>query len=167
MTVFDTLALALTSACNVVIELDGDQLKLLSHGPPPNDVLEALKANKQEIMALLAEGDRWRARFDERVDTIHQTAQARAFDHCVIEWLNEHQERSSPDRCLVCGHGDRSSDPLLPFGAGPGNERAWRHHGCWSNWTKRRRRMAEIALNAFGLHPECQRAYVSADARPA
>jgi hypothetical protein len=46
-------------------------------------------------------------------------AEARAFECCVVEWMNRNFERSSLGRCLACGGGDHAHDALLPHGIEP------------------------------------------------
>ncbi len=122
------LAITEARAAGVELGLDGDALTLEASAPPPPAMIETLSRHKAEIIALLRPAeDGWSALdwwtfFGERTRTaaIHGLtgieAEARAFDCCVVEWLNRNPVRSPPDRCLGCGQTDDLRDPLLPFG---------------------------------------------------
>ncbi|MBX3552905.1 MAG: hypothetical protein KF697_10630 [Pseudolabrys sp.] len=43
----------------------------------------------------------------------------RAFECCVVEWLNRNPARSPSGRCLGCGESEHAHDKLLPFGTEP------------------------------------------------
>ena len=91
-------------AAGVEIAVDGAELSLKASERPPPAVLEALRQNKQEIIALLSDTEPpptrwlsadWRAFFDERAgiaefDGELPRAERRAFIECVIEIQKQH-----------------------------------------------------------------------------
>jgi hypothetical protein len=104
--------------------------------------------NKQEVMdAILAaerEPDRWRRALAEKVETIMQLrvlarpdAEREAFQHIVIEYLNETHPDIDPRVCTHCTGPDPPLTPILPYGVG--ERHAWLHRDCWGPWRARRR----------------------------
>src|SRR5262249_21808651 len=78
----------------------------------------------------------WRARFDERAGFLEHDcglsrveAEAKAFEHCIIEWLNASPSPSSAGRCTWCGEAETPSAMVLPYRAG--DHHAWVHAECW------------------------------------
>lgn len=99
----------------------------------------------------------WQAYFDERAGIAEfdgglprAEAEARAFDCCVVRWLDLNPERSISGRCLGCGRAERPDDPLLPFGTEPGSH-AWLHSACWPEWYRAREARARAALSSMGV----------------
>ena len=159
-------ALALARAHDVVVDLKGDRVRLLSRGPPPEDVLAALKAAKGEIIALMtpdASGAAvyWRA-FDERMaDRLAagvepELARLEAFDAAINEWLKRSFDlidgSAHKSRCAHCG-GSEASGTLLPFGPNAHAHHAWVHDQCHQPWRKARQEKALAALSAYGIEP--------------
>ena len=156
------LAIAEARAAGVELGLDGDALTLEASAPPPPAVIESLSRHKVEIIALLRPADDgwsaldWWTFFGERarMAAVHALtgieAEARAFDCCVVEWLNRNPVQSPPGRCLSCGQAEHSHDPLLPFGT-ESSGHAWLHSRCWTSWHAGRRADAVIALKAMGI----------------
>jgi hypothetical protein len=147
------------------LRVDGDGLVLQALAPPPPEILDALARYKQEIIGLLRPGrdgwsaEDWQAYFDERAGIAEfdgglprPEAEARAFEYCVVEWLNRNFERSPPGRCLACGDGDLPHDALLPFGIEPTGH-VWLHSRCWPAWHAGQRAEAVEALKAMGIAP--------------
>ena len=94
-------ALNAARAAGVALALDGDVLVLCAASEPPAAVLDAVSRHKAEIVALLRPGrdgwsaEDWQAYFDERAGIFEfdgglprAEAEARAFECCVVEWLN-------------------------------------------------------------------------------
>ena len=77
-------------------------------------------------------------------------AEARAFECCVVEWLNRNVECSSSGSCLACGGGDSAHDALLPNGVEPTGH-VWLHSRCWHAWHAGRKAEAVAALKALGI----------------
>ena len=86
-------------------------------------MLDALSRHKAEIVALLRpgrdgwSGEDWQVYFDERAAIAEfdgglprASAEARAFQCCVAEWLNRHPVCSPPGRCLGCGDSENTID---------------------------------------------------------
>ena len=109
-------------AAGVTVILDGEALLLEAAVEPPGALMEALARHKAEIVALLRPGqdgwstEDWRVFFDERAAIAEfqgglprKEAEARAFDRCVVEWLNRNSRPSEPGRCAHCGGQEVSS----------------------------------------------------------
>jgi TubC N-terminal docking domain len=146
------------SSSGVLLAREGD--KLVLDGPEvliTEALVESVRALKSEILQTLGSYGSlsWRAHFSERVGIAEfehglsrAEAEARAFECCVVEWLNRHPEPSDPGRCAWCGNPDESGHAVLPFGT---DSHTWLHPGCWSFWSEKRRGMAEKWLCAAGL----------------
>jgi hypothetical protein len=146
---------------HVRIYVDGDGLVVAAPLAPPTDLLAAMVEHKADLMALLRgvewSQDDWLAFYRERVAILKRDgrlplaeADALAFQHCVVEWLNRKPVASGAGTCLVCGNGDGGHDVVLPFGVNPGGK-AWLHSKCWGQWSKDRLAQAEAALAHMGI----------------
>src|SRR5690348_10675116 len=106
MSAAEALRAARTSGIDV--RIDGDDLALEAPAAPPAELLELLARYKPEIVALLQSGadgwsaEDWQAYFNERAGIAEfaglprPESEARAFECCVVEWLNRNFERSPP-----------------------------------------------------------------------
>ncbi len=156
------LAIREARAAGVELGLDGDALALEASAAPPPAVIGLLSRYKAEIIALLRPADDgwsaldWCTFFCERtrMAAVHGLtgieAEARAFDCCVVEWLNRNPVRSPPGLCLGCGEAEHPHDPCLPFGTEPTGH-AWLHSRCWPAWRQTRQTDAIAALAAMGI----------------
>ena len=126
-------------------------------------MLDLLSLHKADILRLLRPANDgwspqdWRVFFDERAAILEfdgglprAKAEARAFACCVAEWINRNATPSAPGRCLACGGGERSSDPLRPFGT-DATGHAWVHRACWPAWYGARETDAVAALTSMGV----------------
>jgi hypothetical protein len=153
-------AYALKTARTVGIRVrrDGDDLELEAPTPPPSAVLDLLSHHKADILKLLRSADDvwspedWQVFFDERASIAEfdgglprAEAEGRASVDCITEWLNRNPAPSVPGRCVTCGGGERSSDPLLPFGTETRGH-TWLHGACWPAWCQAREAEATAAL---------------------
>ena len=158
-------ALRAARMAGVDVRIEGSDLALEAKAPPPAEILECLARHKPGIVALLQPGrdgwsaEDWRAYFNERAGIAEfdgglprPGAEARAFECCVVEWLNRNFERSPPGCCRACGGGDYAHDALLPHGIEPTGH-VWLHSGCWPAWHAGRRAEAVAALKAMGITP--------------
>ena len=140
-----------------VIQVDDGRLKLSAPEPLPDDLIQQLRDHKPEVIELLV-GSQWGTAdwlgfYNERAGILefdHELSQAeaerRAFEWCVVEWLNQHPSPSEPDRCAWCGKpGDVGV--VVPFGV----EATWLHHDCWKPWHQQRRHEAVSALAEMGI----------------
>jgi hypothetical protein len=100
----------------------------------------------------------WQARFDERAAFLEHDgglsrveAEARAFEYCVVEWLNHNPDSSPAGSCTWCGKPETPSAVVLAFGVG--EHHAWLHAGCWSAWHQSRLAEAVRSLKAMGVEP--------------
>jgi hypothetical protein len=156
-------ALKAARAAGVELRVDGETLVLEAAAPPSPDLIDMLSRCKPALVALLRPGrdgwtaQDWQAFFEERAaiaecDGGHprREAAARAFEACVVEWLNRNPVRSAPDRCCWCRGAEQSADVLLPFGVAPTGH-AWLHSGCWRSWRGHRRSAVVDDLQALGL----------------
>jgi hypothetical protein len=156
-------ALKTARAAGICVRVDGDALDLAAAAPPPPAVLELLSHFKADILRLLSpsldawSAEDWQAFFDERAAICEfdgglprPDAEARAFDCCVVEWLNRNATSSAPGRCLNCGDAVRDGNPVLPFGTEVSGH-AWAHRSCWPAWHHAREAEAVAALASMGI----------------
>ena len=141
-------------AAGIELALDGDDLALSAASATPAAVLDALSRHKAEIVALLRPGHGWSAEdwqvyFDERagIDEFdgglpRAEAEARAFECCVVEWLN----RNPVCSLSGCGGSDDTCDKLLPYGTEQTGH-AWLHSRCWEAWHANRKAKAVAVLS--------------------
>jgi hypothetical protein len=126
-------------------------------------VLQLLSSHKPAIVSWLRPGadgwsaEDWQVFFDERAGVAEYDgglprpeAEARAFECCVVEWLNRNFEHSLPELCLACGERDSPHAPLLPHGTEPTGH-VWLHSRCWPAWHVGRKDDAVAALKAMGI----------------
>jgi hypothetical protein len=158
-------ALSAARAAGVRIRLDGDELDLSAEQEPPDTLLELLHRHKPELLRLLRPSldgwlaEDWQVFFDERAGIAEfdgglsrAEAEARAFACCVAEWLNHNPTPSVPGRCLGCCDGERTCEPLLPFGTDTSGH-AWLHRLCWPAWHGAREAEAVAAMcRNLGVH---------------
>jgi hypothetical protein len=151
-------ALKAARAAGIEFALDGDDLVLSAATAPPATVLNALSRHKADIVELLrprrdgwSDMD-WLAFFDERAGIFEfdgglprSSAEARAFECCMVEWLNRNPVRSPPGRCLHCGDSEGAIDKLLPYGTETTGH-AWLHSRCWGAWHANRKATAVAIL---------------------
>jgi hypothetical protein len=158
-------ALRVACAAGIAMRVEGDSLALEASRQPRAEILELLARHKAAIIALLRVGRDgwsaadWQAYFDERAGIAEfdggvsrPEAEARAFDCCVVEWMNRNPVSSPPDRCLGCGRSELVHDPLLPFGVEPTGH-GWLHSRCWRAWSASREVEAVRALARMGIDP--------------
>jgi hypothetical protein len=163
-----TAALALKSAraIGIRVRVDGDDLELEAPAPPPQAVLDLLSQHKADVLRLLRPAndgwspEDWQVFFDERAAILEfdgrvprAEAEARAFAYCVTQWINRNPTPSPSGRCLACGGGERTADPLLPFGTDTSGH-AWVHRACWPAWHRARKDEAIAALASMGIGGE-------------
>ncbi|MGY8663134.1 hypothetical protein Q3C01_12290 [Bradyrhizobium sp. UFLA05-109] len=154
-------ALTVARAAGVKLALDGDDLVASAAAAPPDAVINALSRHKAEIVDLLRPGPDswsiadWSVFFDERAGVAEfdgglsrSSAEARAFECCVVEWLNRSPIRSSPGRCVACGSSEDSLDKVLPYGTDPAGH-AWLHSRCWEAWHANRKAKAIAFLSSI------------------
>ena len=147
------------------LRVEGDDLALHAQAPPPADLLQRLARYKPEIVALLRPGrdgwsaEDWQVYFDERAGIAEfdgglprREAEARAFECCLVEWLNRTFERSPPGQCRACGGGDHAHDLLVPHGIEPTGH-VWLHSRCWPDWHASQKAEAVAALKGMGIVP--------------
>ena len=162
---------------NVQIHVEGTDLVLEADAEPPQSLLEAVHHHKKGIIRHLKASNNWtaedwRAFFDERAGIAEfdggasrPNAEARAFECCVVEWLNLHPEPSDPGQCAWCGKSQVESSVVVPFGTKDLGH-TWLHPECWDGWHRKRRAKAEEALTAMGLNrPLQEAAYDNAKAK--
>jgi hypothetical protein len=152
-------ALKAARAAGIELLLDGDDLALSAASAPPTAVLDALSRHKAEILVLLRpgrdgwSGEDWQVYFGERVGVAEfdgglprACAEARAFECCVVEWLNRNPVWSPSGRCLGCGGNGNAYDQLLPYGT-ESTGHAWLHSRCWEAWHANRKAKAAAILS--------------------
>jgi hypothetical protein len=155
--------LRLARAAGISVGIDGDNLVLEAALPPPPAVLDALSLHKPTVLALLRSmsggwsAEDWHVYFDERAGIIEHDAglsraqsERRAFDDCIVRWLDRNPAPSAPGRCARCGRTETRDAVVLPFGTEPGTH-VWLHAECWPAWHRARRDEAANALRARGI----------------
>jgi len=155
-------ALKAAQAAGIQVSIDDDDLILEAPAPPPQNVLTLLAHHKAGILTLLYSAEdwslsNWRTLFGERAGHFEfdcgmsrTAAEARAFDCCVVEWLNRNPAPSPAGRCSWCKQVESHDAVVLPYGAESGNH-AWLHPKCWPMWHRKRRADATVALREIGL----------------
>ena len=164
-------ALRMAQENGIRLGIAGADLILDAEREPAPAVLETIRRHKAEIFALLAAdheawtADDWQAFFDERAGIAEfdggqtrESAEATAFECCVVEWLDRHPGHSDPGRCAACGKPDWEGHTVVPFGT-ESHGHGWLHPECWEEWHRGRQEGARSALAAMGLlvpqrHPE-------------
>jgi hypothetical protein len=156
-------ALGAARAFGIHLELDGDNLLLEAARPPPDAILDALSRHKPDVVRILRSAndgcspDYWHVLFHERAaftelagGVARADAEARAFDCCVVEWLNRNPAPSVAGRCAWCGQSESYGAIIVPYGTEPGGH-AWLHAECWPAWYELRRSNARRALVQMGI----------------
>jgi hypothetical protein len=166
-------ALNTARAVGIRLRVDGDDLELSAEAPPTQAVLDLLANHKADILRLLRPSldgwlaEDWQTFFDERAAIYEfdgglrrSEAEARAFECCVVEWLNRNPAPSPPGYCAACGGGECFGDPLVPFGNDTSGH-AWLHRACWPAWYRAREVEAIEALSEMSLKRGGPDAYAS------
>jgi hypothetical protein len=148
-----------TREAGIVVVVDGEDLLLEARVEPPEAILQAIAHNKAAIVAILRRqtntwsADEWQAFFAERAGIIEfdgrvsrKLAEDRAFQHCVIEWLNRNPAPSTPNSCAWCEGLEVNGAVILPFGTNV-HGHTWLHHHCWDAWYASRENEAIEALS--------------------
>ena len=147
------------------VEPAGDRL-VLRAGPTaiPADLIVQVRQTKAEILSTLAAlptGHGWtagdcRAFYDEHAGVLEfdggmprPAAEARAYEACIVEWLNRNSAPSPPGRCAWCAQRETDNAVVLPFGTVPGTH-TWLHAECWRPWHDARRAQAVTVLSRIG-----------------
>ena len=134
-----------------------------SHASQDSGTSESDRAGApQTLPTTQGNAEHWEAFFNERAaiaehdaGLTHTEAESRAFDCCVVEWMNRNPaESNNPDRCAHCS-GTMAGNEALPFLNGAGG-RVWMHGRCHAAWIAGRRQRAARALAAIGLQPPPQ-----------
>ena len=150
----------------VTMTAAGDKLKIAAPCKPPDDVIDALRSHRSELLAALAAETMgtapawdvidWKAFYDERAgirecdgNMPRPAAEAGAYQECLFEWLNRNPPPSSPDRCASCGQSGASVE-LLHFATGT---RFRLHLRCQREWGATRVNHAKHAILAVGIKP--------------
>ena len=81
-----------------------------------------------------------------------QEAESRAFECCIVEWLDQNHTPSYPGSCAWCGSQESVEEIVVPFGTEPTGH-IWLHHECWTPWMRQRRIKAQQALLTMGVKP--------------
>lgn len=143
----------------ITIVLQGEKLSLTAHKPPPERLLKALKEERDALTFLITVDpsgwtpEDWQAHFEERAGIRHfeggferNEAERLAFNDCVTEWMTRNPERNKPTLCAACGTGEKTNEPIVPFGTQRFGH-SWLHHTCWPSWYEGRKQKARDFLN--------------------
>jgi hypothetical protein len=150
------------------IEATGDRLILRAGSAAiPADLVMRMRQTKAELLEALASApvdcesaaEDWQAYFGERAALLEfdgglsrTTAEAQAFDVCVVEWLNRNPAPSPAGRCTWCDKFQAKGVIILPLGTEPGAH-SWLHSECWRPWYECRQSQAADALRRRGIKP--------------
>jgi hypothetical protein len=152
--------IALTKKCGVAVEVFCGKLRVQGEGDRDERLVGLLRDNRQAVIEAFLEAetapDRWRRLLAEQLEVVVKTrglrcadAEAEAFRHIVIEYLNQTHPSTDPRVCAHCRGPYLPLTPTLPFGVG--DRHAWLHQRCHQQWTERRRAEAIAALAAMGV----------------
>jgi hypothetical protein len=157
-------ALRAAHTAGIRVTVDGDDLVLEAHTPPPPSILDDLRCCKVDILALLRSPTRawsvedWCALFARRT-AIHERkfgldradAERHALDDLITEWLTCHPPTCSNAAagCVYCGGPNGDGKVLLPVLAGGGH--TWVHDRCHQHWMETRSSEAREALASLGI----------------
>jgi hypothetical protein len=118
---------------------------------------EAIKLELKSDLGDIWDANDYRAFFDERAGITEfdggltrGQAEAKAFESCVVEWLNQHPERSYPGICASCSRPEQNNAPVIPFGI-RAHAHTWLHPECWHGWQQQRRTEAIASLADLGI----------------
>jgi len=143
-------------AAGGTIAIAGDKLKLAAPAPLPENLMSEIRRHKAEVLNLLSEKWKavdWQIFYDERAAVLEydhelpkSEAEARAWEWCIVEWLNLHPAPSKPDRCAWCNKPE-DVGMIVPFGV----DGTWLHHNCWKPWYQERRQKAASVMVEMGI----------------
>ena len=139
------------------------RLKVRAPEPLPDELVADLRRHKAEIIALLLDRkaawtpEDWRAFFDERAAIAQHSgvlpraeAEARAYENCIVEWMNRNFVPCDPGGCAWCGETNNTGSRVLPFGT-ESHGHTWLHSSCWPMWYAHRVDQAVDALAFSGV----------------
>jgi hypothetical protein len=152
--------IALTTKRGVAVEVFLGKLRVHAESEPDESLVRLLRNHRQDVIDAFLKAetqpDRWRRCLAEKVETIvkmrglpRADAEAEAFRHIVIEYLNETHPKTDPRVCAHCRGPDLPLTPILPFGVG--DRHTWLHHRCRDPWAEARRAAAVAALSEMGI----------------
>jgi hypothetical protein len=142
-----------------------DRLELEAPRKPPDEVLRALTAAREELVVLLRQepgklpGIDFLDHFEEvaafgeyDAGMTRQAAELNAFECCVSLWMSQNNP-DIPDRyrCIHCG--EQTGDEGLALALQSNGRNAWIHSACHRPFLAARRAKAIEALSGFGIYP--------------
>jgi hypothetical protein len=146
------------SQLGVTLSRTGNQIVIDGPEAVLTDALvEKLRTFKSEILQSLEDWGfaDWQAFYDERVgiaefdgQVSRLEAEGRAYESCVVEWLNRHHETSALGQCARCGQVGRSDHVVVNFGT---DNHTWLHPECWPAWHEARRAEAIVMLSGMEI----------------
>lgn len=89
-------------------------------------------------------------RYRFRHNLTHSEAAMRAYNHCLVAWLDRNPGRMLHSHCAVCAQDGYSGNILVPYGTKAGGY-MWLHTECWPAWYRQRSNDAEAALQQCGI----------------
>jgi hypothetical protein len=115
-------ALRMAQENGIRLGITGADLVLDAEREPAPAVLEAIRHNKEEIVALLVAdqdagtAEDWQVFFDERAGIAEHDggmsridAEVAAYESCIVEWMNRNPASSDPDICAWCGQAKKTA----------------------------------------------------------
>ena len=152
--------IALAKKRGVAVEVFFGKLRVRAESEPDESLVRLLRDNRQAVIDAFLEAetepDRWRRLLAEKIETIvkmrglpRPDAEAEAFRHIVIEYLNETHPATDPRVCAHCRGPDL---PLTPILAVWGRRSSYVASSALSRPMGRGRRMAAVeTLAAMGI----------------
>lgn len=149
----------------VRINVVQDRLELEAPRKPPDEVLQALAAAREELVVLLRQdpgklpGIDYLDHFEERAafgeyeaGMSRQAAELNAFECCVSLWMSQNNP-DVPDRCRCIHCGIETGNYDLALALQQNGRNAWIHSACHRPFLASRRVKAIEALSGFGIYP--------------
>ncbi len=153
------------SAAGINLSLEGDDILLESDTAPPNALVALVRQHKSLLLSMLRgqkaswQSADWQAYFDERAAILEfeaglnrKDAEAKAFECCVTEYINQTHTASNPDVCAHCGTREDTTQPLIPLGTEKVGH-VWVHCDCLTHWQMAQGHEAAEALRDMGITP--------------
>jgi hypothetical protein len=146
------------SSNGVSLKKNGRQIVLEGPESVITDALvDKLRELKSDLLRNLGDWDSgdWQEYYDERASIAKfeggaptVEAERRAYQFCIVEWLNQNPEATTPGQCAHCRQTGQPDHVVVPFGT---ENHTWLHPECWPAWHESRRSRAIAALIAMGI----------------
>ena len=150
-------------SADIDLAVVGTELAIRAPAGAQPSLLDALRANRADIIALLTPGpggmtgEDWIVLFEERAAIIEfegglsrLEAERRAFDDTLTVWRDLVPAARPIGVCAHCGRRDEPGKPLVAYGTTEGGATDL-HSQCWPAWNADRIRLGTAFLNSLGI----------------